>query len=43
MNTAIAINGVKFAGNINLANAIQPISIPALLKKSFMLIFIGTK
>ena len=41
MNTAIAIRGVKLAGNINRANAIQPKSMPALLKKSFMQIFIS--
>lgn len=41
MKTAIAISGVMFAGSINLLNNIQPNNNPALLKNSFMLVFIG--
>ena len=41
MNTAIAIIGVMFAGSINLLKRIQPSNKQALLKNSFMLVFIG--
>ena len=41
MKTAIAIIGVMFAGSINLLSNIQPNSNPALLKKSFILVFIA--
>ena len=39
-NTAIAINGVMFAGIINLESKIHPSSNPALLIKSFIIVFI---
>ena len=41
MKTAIAIRGVMLAGSINLLKRIQPSNKLALLKKSFMLLFIG--
>ena len=39
--TAIAIRGVTLAGSINLLKRIQPSNKLALLKNSFMLVFIG--